>query len=79
MSDAIFHMIPDATWPVAPHSHLVEKPGWPFVTGTFATNPADDSLPLPDGIEAPAHKVMNTVIDTRPARGVQRRCGQIGR
>ena len=61
MSDAIFHMIPDAPHPVAPYSHLVEKDGWLFVTGQLATDPADDTLPLPEGIEAQTHKVMENL------------------
>lgn len=68
MSDAIFHMVADAPRPVAPYSHLVEKDGWLFVTGQLATDPADDSVPLPDGIEAQTHKVMDNLI--RVLRGV---------
>ena len=61
MSDAIFHLIADAPKPVAPYSHVVEKDGWLFVTGQLATDPADDSLPLPDGIEAQTHKVLDNL------------------
>lgn len=61
MTDAIFHMITDAPKPVAPYSHAVEKDGWLFVTGQLATDPADDDLPLPDGIEAQTHKVMDNL------------------
>jgi 2-iminobutanoate/2-iminopropanoate deaminase len=68
MNDAVFHMVPAAPRPVAPYSHLVEKDGWLFVTGQLATDPADDSLPLPDGIEAQTHKVMDNLI--RVLRGV---------
>ena len=67
MSDAIFHMIADAPKPVAPYSHIVEKDGWLFVTGQLATDPADDTLPLPDGIEAQTHKVMDNLM--RALRG----------
>jgi 2-iminobutanoate/2-iminopropanoate deaminase len=67
MSDAIFHMIPDAPKPVAPYSHVVEKDGWLFITGQLATDPADDDLPLPDGIEAQTHKVMDNL--SRALRG----------
>jgi len=62
MSDAIFHMIADAPKPVAPYSHIVEKDGWLFVTGQLATDPADDLAPIPDGIEAQTHKVMDNLI-----------------
>jgi 2-iminobutanoate/2-iminopropanoate deaminase len=67
MSDAIFHMIADAPKPVAPYSHVVEKDGWLFVTGQLATDPSDDSLPIPDGIEAQTHKVMDNLF--RALRG----------
>ena len=61
MTDAIFHMIPDAPKPVAPYSHVVEKDGWLFVTGQLATDPGDDSLPLPAGVAAQTHKVMDNL------------------
>ena len=61
MSGPVFHMIPDAPRPVAPYSHVVERDGWLFVTGQLATDPVDDALPLPDGIEAQTHKVMNNL------------------
>jgi 2-iminobutanoate/2-iminopropanoate deaminase len=62
MSDAIFHMIADAPKPVAPYSHVVEKDGWLFVTGQLATDPADDALPIPDGIVPQTHKVMDNLL-----------------
>jgi hypothetical protein len=34
---------------------MVEADGWLFVTGQLATDPDDDSLPLPDCIEASAN------------------------
>lgn len=40
---------------------MVEKDGWPFVTGQLATDTANDDLPLPDGIEAQTHKVMDNL------------------
>ena len=61
MSNPIFHMIADAPKPVAPYSHVVEQDGWLFVTGQLATDPADDDLPLPEGIEAQTHKVMDNL------------------
>ncbi len=61
MTDAIFHLIAGAPKPVAPYSHVVEKDGWLFVTGQLATDPDDDSLPPPDGIEAQTHKVMDNL------------------
>jgi reactive intermediate/imine deaminase len=61
MPDPIFHLIPGAPKPVAPYSHVVEKDGWLFVTGQLATDPDDDSLPPPEGIEAQTHKVFDNL------------------
>jgi reactive intermediate/imine deaminase len=61
MTDIIHHLIPDAPAPVAPYSHVVEAGGFLFVTGQLATDPNDDSLPIPDGIEAQTHKVMDNL------------------
>lgn len=61
MSDIMFHLIPGAPKPVAPYSHIVETGGWLFVTGQLATDPDDDRLPLPDGIRAQTHKVMDNL------------------
>ena len=58
----IFHLLPDAPKPVAPYSHAVEAGGFVFVTGQLATDPVDDSLPIPAGIEAQTHKVMDNLI-----------------
>jgi len=60
--DPIFHLLPDAPKPVAPYSHAVEAGGFVFVTGQLATDPVDDSLPIPAGIEAQTHKVMDNLI-----------------
>jgi 2-iminobutanoate/2-iminopropanoate deaminase len=57
----IFHLIGDAPAPVAPYSHAVEQDGWLFVTGQLATDPDDDSLPIPHGINAQTHKVMDNL------------------
>jgi reactive intermediate/imine deaminase len=54
-------MIPNAPKPVAPYSHVVEVDGWAFITGQLATDPNDDSLAIPAGIEAQTHKVMDNL------------------
>jgi 2-iminobutanoate/2-iminopropanoate deaminase len=59
--EPIFHMISGAPAPVAPYSHAVEQDGWLFITGQLATDPDDDSRPIPDGIEAQTHKVMDNL------------------
>jgi len=68
MSEIQFLMIPSVPQPVAPYSHVVEVDGWAFITGQLATDPHDDSLPIPDGIEAQTHKVMDNL--TRALEGV---------
>ena len=59
--DPIFHLLSDAPKPVAPYSHAVEAGPFIFVTGQLATDPDDDSLPIPPGIEAQTHKVMDNL------------------
>jgi reactive intermediate/imine deaminase len=57
----IFHLLRDAPKPVAPYSHAVEAGGFVFITGQLATDPDDDSLPVPPGIEAQTRKVMDNL------------------
>ena len=64
----VFHLMPNAPKPVAPYSHAVEADGFVFVTGQLATDPDDDTLPVPGGIEAQTHKVMDNL--TRVLEGV---------
>ena len=61
MSAPIFHLVTGAPKPVGPYSHVVEADGWLFVTGQLATDPEDDDLPLPEGIEAQTHKVFDNL------------------
>jgi len=61
MAAPIFHMIAAAPQPVGPYSHVVEADGWLFVTGQLATDPDDDSLPIPPGIEAQTRKVFDNL------------------
>ena len=58
---AMFHLLPEAPKPVAPYSHAVEAGSFVFVTGQLATDPDDDSLPVPDGIEAQTAEVMDNL------------------
>jgi reactive intermediate/imine deaminase len=57
----IFHLLPDAPKPVAPYSHAVEAGPFVFITGQIATDPDDDALPIPTGIETQTHKVMDNL------------------
>jgi reactive intermediate/imine deaminase len=54
-------MLSGAPAPVAPYSHAVEIDGWVLVTGQLATDPDDDDLPLPDGVEAQTLKTMDNL------------------
>src|SRR3984885_8724781 len=56
-----FHMVSGAPAQVGPYSHAVEEDGWLFITGQLATDPDDDSRPIPDGIAAQTHKVMDNL------------------
>jgi 2-iminobutanoate/2-iminopropanoate deaminase len=56
-----FLMVADAPTPVAPFSHAVATDGWLFVTGQMPTDPADDAAPLPAGIEAQTHRVVENL------------------
>ena len=66
----IFHLIGGAPAPVAPYSHAVEQDGWLFITGQLATDPDDDAMPIPDGIEAQTHKVMDNLLRVLTGLGV---------
>lgn len=57
----LFHLLVGVPAPVAPYSHAVEAGGFVFVTGQLATDPDDDRLPVPVGIEAQTHKVMDNL------------------
>lgn len=59
--DPIFHLLEDAPAPVTPYSHAVEAGPFVFVTGQLATDPDDDSVPIPEGIEAQTRKVMDNL------------------
>ena len=61
MSAPSYYLIPNAPKPVAPYNHVVEVDRWLFVTGQLATDPDDDSLPLPEGIEAQTRMVMDNL------------------
>ena len=56
-----FLIVADAPAPVAPFSHATAADGWLFVTGQMPTDPADDTAPLPDGIEAQTRRVMDNL------------------
>ena len=54
-------MIPGAPTPVAPFSHAVAADGWLFVTGQMPTDPGDDAVPLPVGVEAQTRRVVENL------------------
>lgn len=65
-----FHLVPGAPQPVAPYSHAVEAHGFVFITGQLATDPDDDRLPLPEGIDAQTAKVMDNLQRVLEALGL---------
>lgn len=56
-----FHMIAGGPRPVAPFSHAVEADGWVILTGQMPTDPAAPDAPLPEGIVAQTHRVMENL------------------
>ena len=54
-------MVDGAPAPVAPFSHAVGSGEWLFVTGQMPTDPADDTAPLPAGIEAQTRRVIENL------------------
>ena len=58
MTDPVFHLLGDGPQPVAPFSHAVEADGWVILTGQMPSDPADITLPLPEGIAAQTDAVM---------------------
>lgn len=62
MPGPIFHNFEAAPTHVAPFSHAVECDGWIQLTGQMPTDPDDDNAPLPDGVEAQTHRVMENLI-----------------
>ncbi|WP_200822468.1 RidA family protein [Caballeronia arationis] len=55
-------MVDAAPTPVGPFSHAAEADGWVFLTGQMPTDPADDNAPLPEGVAAQTHRVMDNLI-----------------
>ncbi len=62
MAGPIFHNFAAAPTHVAPFSHAVECDGWVQLTGQMPTDPDDDSKPLPDGVAAQTHRVMDNLV-----------------
>ena len=61
MSDLLYHMVSTGPRPVAPFSHAVEANGFVFVTGQMPTDPQAPDAPLPEGIEAQTHRVIENL------------------
>ncbi|WP_206020420.1 RidA family protein [Rhodovarius crocodyli] len=58
MPPMLFHTLSDGPQRVAPFSHAVSIGPWVFVTGQMPTDPLDNTLPLPEGVEAQTRQVM---------------------
>jgi 2-iminobutanoate/2-iminopropanoate deaminase len=61
MSGVQFHVIGGAPERVGPFSHATEIDGWVFVTGQMPTDPGHPDQPLPQGIEAQTHRVLENL------------------
>lgn len=57
----LFHVVADAPEQVGPFSHATEVDGWVFVTGQMPTFPGEPGHPVPPGIEAQTHLVMDNL------------------
>lgn len=73
MSDPVFHNFEAAPTHVAPFSHAVECDGWIQITGQMPTDPDNDALPLPEGIEAQTRRVMDNLIIVLNGLGLELR------
>lgn len=70
MSQAHFHMIGTAPFPVAPYSHAAEAEGWVFVTGQLPIDAGNPEAPLPEGIEAQTRKTMENLQEVLQTLGL---------
>jgi 2-iminobutanoate/2-iminopropanoate deaminase len=61
MPNAQFHFIAGAPEPVGPFSHATEIDGWVFITGQMPTYPGRPEAPVPQGIDAQTHLVMDNL------------------
>ncbi len=61
MTETLFHLFETAAKPVAPYSHAVEADGWVFLTGQIPNDPADDTRPLPESIEAQTRRTLDNL------------------
>lgn len=57
----LYHIIPGAPEQVGPFSHATEMDRWVFVTGQMPTHPGAPDAPVPEGIEAQTHLVMDNL------------------
>ncbi len=62
MKKPMFHTFPTAPHRVAPFSHAVEYDGWIQLTGQMPTDPTDNTIALPEGIEAQTRRVMDNLV-----------------
>lgn len=59
--NTLFHIVAGAPEQVGPFSHATEADGWVFVTGQMPTYPGAPEHPVPPGIEAQTHLVMDNL------------------
>jgi 2-iminobutanoate/2-iminopropanoate deaminase len=61
MPSPLFHLLVGAPEPVGPFSHATEIDGWVFITGQMPTYPGRPEAPVPEGIKAQTHLVMDNL------------------
>lgn len=58
MDTPTFHMVNGVPTPTGPFCHAAEIDGWVFLTGQTPLDAHDASAPIPEGIEAQTHLVL---------------------
>lgn len=58
MDTPTFHMVDGAPTPTGPFCHAAEIDGWVFLTGQTPLDAHDATAPIPEGIEAQTHLVL---------------------
>lgn len=57
----LFHTLANGPDKVAPFSHATSVGPWAFITGQMPCDPRDNTLPLPEGVEAQTRAVMENL------------------
>jgi hypothetical protein len=58
----LFHTLDNGPDRVTPFSYAVSVGTWAFITGSIPTDPKDNALPLPAGVEVQTRAVMPNLL-----------------